>query len=106
MALVIIAVINSAIAVYYYLSVVRESWFRDPEGRPAIQVDLPTRVLCGTLIGGILALGILPGRVIDSLSSAVAKTTAVQAAVAVTPAAAHLAATMNALPPVSGRGTP
>ncbi len=106
MALVIIAVINSAIAVYYYLSVVRESWFRDPEGRPAIQVDLPTRVLCGALIGGILALGILPGRVIDSLSSSIAKTTAPQAAVVVLPAAAHLAATLNALPPVSGRGTP
>ena len=34
LALVIIAMINAAIAVYYYLSVVREAWFRDPGDLP------------------------------------------------------------------------
>src|SRR6516162_711130 len=64
LALVIIAVVNAAIAVYYYLGVIRESWFRDPGDLPAIRLDWPTRVLCILLIGGILALGVAPTRVL------------------------------------------
>src|SRR5258708_15884895 len=36
LALVILAVLNSAIAVYYYLGMVREAFFRDPGNRPAL----------------------------------------------------------------------
>jgi NADH-quinone oxidoreductase subunit N len=70
--LVIIAVINAAIAVYYYLCVVREAIFRDPGDRPPIHLDWPTRVLCILLIGGILALGVAPARVLNTLSTSVA----------------------------------
>ena len=70
--LVIIAVLNAAIAVYYYLCVVREAVFRDPGDRPPIRLDWPTRALCVLLIGGILALGIAPARVLDTLSTSVA----------------------------------
>src|SRR5260221_14457632 len=42
LALVIIAVINAAIAVYYYLGVVREAWFRDPGELPAIPLNWST----------------------------------------------------------------
>jgi NADH-quinone oxidoreductase subunit N len=70
--LVIIAMLNAAIAVYYYLCVVREAVFRDPGDRPPIHLDWPTRALCLLLIGGILALGIAPGRVLDTLSTSVA----------------------------------
>jgi NADH-quinone oxidoreductase subunit N len=69
--LVIIAVINAAIAVYYYLCVVREVAFRDPGDRPPIRLDWPTRALCVLLIGGILALGIAPGGILDTLSTSV-----------------------------------
>ena len=58
--LVIIAMVNAAIAVYYYLCVVREACFRDPGDRPPIRLDWPTRALCVLLIAGILALGIAP----------------------------------------------
>jgi NADH-quinone oxidoreductase subunit N len=75
LALVIITVVNAAIAVYYYLSVVREAWFRDPGSLPAIRLDWPTRALCVLLIGGILALGILPSPVIDRLQRSVAQVT-------------------------------
>ena len=37
--LVIIAVVNAAIAVYYYLCVVREACFRDPGNWPLIRLD-------------------------------------------------------------------
>jgi NADH-quinone oxidoreductase subunit N len=70
--LVIIAVINAAIAVYYYLCVIREAVFRDPGDRPSIHLDWPTRVLCVLLIAGILALGVAPARVLDTLSNSVA----------------------------------
>jgi NADH-quinone oxidoreductase subunit N len=70
--LVIIAVINAAIAVYYYLCVVREACFRDPGDRPPIRLDWPTRALCVLLIAGILALGVAPARVLNTLSTAVA----------------------------------
>ena len=73
LALVIIAMINAAIAIYYYLSVVREAWFRDPGDRPAIPLNWPTRALCLLLIGGILALGVFPSPVIDRLQQSVAQ---------------------------------
>ncbi len=73
LTLVIITVVNAAIAVYYYLGVVREAWFRDPGDLPAIRLDWPTRALCILLIGGILALGVVPGRVLDTLSTSVAR---------------------------------
>jgi len=73
--LVIIAVLNAAIAVYYYLCVVREAVFRDPGDRPAIRLDWATRALCVMLIAGILALGVAPARVLDTLSTSVAAVT-------------------------------
>jgi NADH-quinone oxidoreductase subunit N len=73
MALVILAVINAAIAVYYYLGVVREAWFREPVSLPAIRLDWPTRALCVLLMGGILALGVFPARVMDTISDSIAQ---------------------------------
>jgi NADH-quinone oxidoreductase subunit N len=88
--LVIIAMVNAAIAVYYYLSVVREVVFRDPGDRPVIHLDWSTRALCVLLIGGILALGILPGHVLDTFSTSVAAATGGQAPTATAVAtAAH-----------------
>jgi len=70
--LVIIAMINAAIAVFYYLVVVREACFREAGDRPPIRLDWPTRALCVLLIGGILTLGVAPARFLDTISSALA----------------------------------
>jgi len=72
LALVILAVINTAVAIYYYLCVVREAFFRDPAGQPAIALDWPTRVLCVVLVVVIVALGVAPGRLLDAVSSSLA----------------------------------
>ena len=72
LALVILAMVNAAIAVYYYLGVIREAWFRDPGDLPAIRLDWPTRALCVLLITGILALGVAPARLLDTISTSVA----------------------------------
>lgn len=69
LALVIVVVVNTAIAIYYYLQVVREAYFRDPEDRPAVAIDLPTRALCVVLIAATVALGVAPGRLLDRLSA-------------------------------------
>ena len=81
--LVIIAVVNAAIAIYYYLGVIREACFRDPGERPQIQLSLATRALCVLLIVGIVALGVIPGRVLDTLSSSIANLQTPAAAVVV-----------------------
>ena len=39
-------VVNAAIAIYYYLCVVREAWFRDPGSLPRSGSNWPTRALC------------------------------------------------------------
>ena len=65
--------LNAAIAVYYYLGVIREAWFRDPGELQPIRLDWPTRALCVLLIGGILALGVAPARVLDTISTSVAR---------------------------------
>lgn len=74
-ALVIIMMINAAIAVYYYLGVVREAWFRDAAELPPIHLDWATRALCVFLIGGILALGVVPARVLNTISKSVTAAT-------------------------------
>ncbi len=70
LALVIFAVLNTAIAIYYYLCVVREAVFGDPGDRPVVRLDGPTRMLCGGLIAAIVLLGTLPGPVFEVIGAA------------------------------------
>ncbi len=69
LALVIIAVVNSAIAIYYYLCVVREACFRDAGDLPVLRLDAATRVACVVLVAVILLLGVAPARVLDGIAS-------------------------------------
>lgn len=71
-ALVVLTVLNTAIAIYYYLGLVRESWFRDAEDRPAIRLDALTQTVCVVLIAAVVFLGVAPARTFERLSSAVA----------------------------------
>ena len=78
LALVIVAVVNSAIAIYYYLQVVRQAVFGESNAAAAEPITLtwPTCALCVALIVGIVALGVMPGTVIDSISNSLAGVTA------------------------------
>jgi NADH-quinone oxidoreductase subunit N len=73
LALVIIAVLNAAIAIYYYLCVVKEACFGEAGELAPIRLDWQTRALCLFLITGILALGIAPSRVLDKISTSLAR---------------------------------
>ncbi|MDO8539221.1 MAG: NADH-quinone oxidoreductase subunit N [Opitutaceae bacterium] len=73
LALVVVAVINSAIAIYYYLRIVRTAFFGESEGIPArIQLAWPVAALCLLLIAGITALGVVPATVVDTISRSLA----------------------------------
>jgi NADH-quinone oxidoreductase subunit N len=69
--LVVIAVINSAISWYYYLRVIVAMFFA--EQRPEFKSPAVARPLAAALVLTVLAtlyLGILPGRVLDTLERA------------------------------------
>jgi NADH-quinone oxidoreductase subunit N len=73
LALVIITVINSAIAIYYYLQVVRKGVFGEQPGEAAaIVLDWPTKILCVLLLVGIVWLGVAPAPIMDAVSSSLA----------------------------------
>lgn len=69
--LVIMAAINTAISIYYYLSVVRVSYTADPEARPMVEINSPTRAVSLLLMFIIIALGIMPRGMIEIATQAV-----------------------------------
>ena len=72
LALAIILVANSAIAVYYYLRIVKEAVFGDPIDESPIVLDLPTRFVCCTLLLGIILLGVAPAKILGTISASLA----------------------------------
>ena len=76
LALVIITVINSAVAIYYYLQVVRKAVFGEkgidaPAPEP-LAIDLSTKILCVLLLVGIVWFGVAPAPIMDAISSSLA----------------------------------
>jgi NADH-quinone oxidoreductase subunit N len=68
--LVLVAIANSLISIFYYLRVVTAMYFREP-GRTAQPVQSPgTSISLAIATIGTLVLGILPGWVIDLASKA------------------------------------
>ncbi|MEN8141129.1 MAG: NADH-quinone oxidoreductase subunit N [Thermodesulfobacteriota bacterium] len=72
LTIVIIGVINTAIAIYYYLSVVRVAFTSDPGDRPAVAVDATTWILGLALMATIVYLGVAPNQLLSYANQAVA----------------------------------
>lgn len=71
--LVVITMVNAAIAIYYYLRVIRETFFGEAaDDASPIRLSPATTALCLVLIGLITALGVFPADVVDAISGAVA----------------------------------
>jgi NADH-quinone oxidoreductase subunit N len=70
-ALVVIAAINTAIGIYYYLSVVRVMYFDDPGDRPPVRLDRLTTVLGVILLLAVILLGVAPATLLDAAVSGV-----------------------------------
>ena len=68
LALVIVTVVNSAVAIYYYLRVVRAAVFgENPGDTTPIALDWSTIALCVLLIAGVTALGVAPAAAVRFL---------------------------------------
>ena len=71
-AVVIIAMVNSAIAIYYYLQVVRQAVFGEKDvATTPLMLDWSTRLLCVLLIAAIVTLGVAPGSVLAAITSSI-----------------------------------
>lgn len=68
---VCLAAINTAIAIYYYLSVVKAAYTGDPQGRAEVTIQPAVRLAGIVLVVAITLLGTLPARFIDYASSVV-----------------------------------
>jgi len=72
LALVIIAMINVVISLYYYLLVIRAAYLLEPSTEPApLHVSRPMRVLAGTSIAVIILAGFAPYWLIQVAQAAV-----------------------------------
>ena len=59
--LVLIAMINVVISLYYYLLVLKAAYLVEPdEELPQLRLSAAVKVLTGTLIAAMLTLGIFP----------------------------------------------
>lgn len=68
---VTLAAINTAIAIYYYLSVVRVAYTADPEDRPEVTVDGLNKAVGVILVVLIIIMGTMPARFIALADTAV-----------------------------------
>ncbi len=71
LTLVILAAINTAISIYYYLSVVRVAYCTDPEARPKVVMDGMTRLVSVVLMLLILAMGVAPSNILAMAANAI-----------------------------------
>jgi len=71
LTLVILAAINTAIAIYYYLSVVKVTYCDNPDGHADLHVDFATKALSVILVIAIIVMGALPTQVLAIATSAV-----------------------------------
>src|SRR3989442_1330220 len=71
--LTVVAVLNSALAAYYYLRVVVYMYMREPEGAPiAYAPSFAGALALAVALVGIVALGIVPAPFVDLAQAAVA----------------------------------
>ncbi len=71
LTLVVMLAINSAIGIYYYLNVVRVMYFEKAGDRKAVPFDSLSTSLGILLVLAILALGIAPGYLMESIATAI-----------------------------------
>lgn len=68
---VILAAINTAIAIYYYLSVIRIAYCNDEENTTPIKIGFTPSALCLIFIGIIIVMGIFPSSFLQIASETI-----------------------------------
>ncbi len=59
--LVLVAAVNSAVALYYYLLVIRQAYLVDPVRAAPLHTGMVTLLVAGATTGLVVAMGIVPG---------------------------------------------
>jgi NADH-quinone oxidoreductase subunit N len=65
LVVVCLAAINTAIAIFYYLNVVKAAYTADPENRPAVTAPASIQATGVVLVTAIVLLGALPSRLVE-----------------------------------------
>jgi NADH-quinone oxidoreductase subunit N len=69
--LVLIAMINVVISLYYYLLVIKAAYLTEPDQpQSAIELSVPLRILTGMLVGVMMVAGIFPRYLIELAAAA------------------------------------
>ena len=64
--LVIIAMINATISLYYYIMVVKAAYLLEPDvAQPRLPVSIPTKVLAGALVTLMVVFGVAPSYLLE-----------------------------------------
>jgi NADH-quinone oxidoreductase subunit N len=71
LTLVVIAAVNTAIGIYYYLTVARVVYFTEPEHRPAFKFERGVAALGVILVVIVTLLGIVPAKLLNAAILAV-----------------------------------
>ena len=58
---VLVAAINSAVALYYYLLVIRQAYFAEETSDEPIHTGVVTLAVAGGTTGFVIAMGVVPG---------------------------------------------
>lgn len=69
--LVILAAMNTAIAIYYYLSVVKVTYCEEPSDTSVLEIDRGTQIVSFVLIIAIIVMGVVPSEIVNFASEAV-----------------------------------
>ncbi|MDD5758497.1 MAG: NADH-quinone oxidoreductase subunit N [Desulfobulbaceae bacterium] len=72
LALVILAALNTAIAIYYYLSVLKVTYCDAPSDASALEIGFTTKAVSLALIAAIITIGVNPSPVLEIANRAVA----------------------------------
>ncbi len=64
--LVLIAMVNVVISLYYYILIVRAAYLLESDERlPRLQLSIPTKVLTGGLVTVMVVVGVFPRYLLD-----------------------------------------
>ncbi|MBA4388149.1 MAG: NADH-quinone oxidoreductase subunit N [Verrucomicrobia bacterium] len=69
--LVVLAAVNTAVGIYYYLNVVRVMYFSDPGDRQAVSLDGGAAVAGIVLLVAVVMLGVTPSFLLDGIITAI-----------------------------------
>ncbi len=70
LTVVILGAINAAIAIYYYLSVVKVTYCNEPEIGEPLHVDMATKAVSMFLIASIIIMGVFPSSFLSIAANA------------------------------------